>query len=91
MHWTNLKIKVKAFAAGGVDYVTKPFKGEEVLARVKTHLTLRKMQKQLEDKNKQLELEISERKRTEKQLRYRANFERINDTITLISSEFVLS
>ncbi len=41
--------KVKAFTAGGVDYVTKPFQIEEVLARVKTHATLRIMQKQLEE------------------------------------------
>src|SRR5436190_4859392 len=30
--------KVKAFRAGGVDYVTKPFQFEEVHARVETHL-----------------------------------------------------
>ncbi|HVN79507.1 MAG TPA: response regulator, partial [Terriglobia bacterium] len=30
--------KVKAFAAGAVDYITKPFQGEEVTARVKIHL-----------------------------------------------------
>lgn len=33
--------KVRAFEVGGVDYVTKPFQFEEVLARVKTHLDLR--------------------------------------------------
>jgi K+-sensing histidine kinase KdpD len=36
--------KVKAFNAGGVDYVTKPFQVEEVLARVKTHVALREAQ-----------------------------------------------
>jgi two-component system sensor histidine kinase/response regulator len=39
--------KVTAFTAGGVDYVTKPFQLEEVLARVKTHLTLHSLQQQL--------------------------------------------
>lgn len=39
--------KVAAFIAGGVDYVTKPFQVEEVLARVRTHLTLRALQQQL--------------------------------------------
>ena len=34
--------KLKAFTVGGVDYITKPFRGKEVLARVKTHLTLRR-------------------------------------------------
>ena len=40
--------KIKAFAIGGVDYVTKPFQFEEVLARVETHLALRDLQRQLE-------------------------------------------
>ncbi|HSD99461.1 MAG TPA: response regulator [Burkholderiales bacterium] len=33
--------KVRAFSAGGVDFVTKPFRSEELLARVNTHLALR--------------------------------------------------
>lgn len=41
--------KVKAFTVGGVDYVTKPFQFEEVLARVETHLALRNLQRQLQD------------------------------------------
>lgn len=40
--------KVQAFAAGGVDYVTKPFQAAEVIARVQTHLHLRSLQQQLE-------------------------------------------
>lgn len=46
--------KVKAFKAGGVDYITKPFQIEEVLARVHTHLELRAMQKKLQEQNKEL-------------------------------------
>jgi two-component system cell cycle sensor histidine kinase/response regulator CckA len=61
--------KIKAFAAGGVDYMTKPLQVEEVLARVETHLALRAMQKQLEEKNAQLEREVDERKRAEEALR----------------------
>ncbi len=38
---------VKGFELGGVDYVTKPYKREELLARVKTHLRLRKTERQL--------------------------------------------
>ena len=38
---TDTADKVRAFDAGGVDYVTKPFQLEEVLARVKTHVALR--------------------------------------------------
>ncbi len=47
--------KVKAFAAGGVDYVPKPFHYEEVQARVETHLKLHRLQMELEKHNKKLE------------------------------------
>lgn len=53
--------KVKAFKVGGVDYITKPFQVEEVLARLETHLTICKLQKQLQSQNKQLQQEILER------------------------------
>src|SRR5437764_7713815 len=48
--------KVKAFAIGGVDYLTKPFQMEELHARVETHLKLRRMQIELEEYSRQLEL-----------------------------------
>jgi len=41
--------KVKAFLLGGVDYITKPFQSEEVLARVQTHLTIRNQHQQLQE------------------------------------------
>ena len=47
--------KVKAFQAGGGDYVTKPFQFEEVLARVETHLRLRGLQFEIEGQNRQLQ------------------------------------
>jgi DNA-binding response OmpR family regulator len=47
--------KVKAFSCGGVDYVAKPFHGSEVLARVETHLKLRRLQLELEQHNAHLE------------------------------------
>ena len=46
--------KVKGFALGAVDYVTKPIQPEEVLARVKTHLTLEELQRELRAKNAEL-------------------------------------
>lgn len=46
--------KVKAFATGGVDYITKPFHLEELYARVETHLKLRRLQIELEETNSQL-------------------------------------
>jgi tetratricopeptide (TPR) repeat protein len=55
--------KVKAFKVGGVDYITKPFQIEEVLARVETHLTLRRLQQadqqQVTDDQKYLVLEAA--------------------------------
>lgn len=46
--------KVKAFTLGGVDYVAKPFQIEEVLARVRTHLALYTLQRQLTAANQDL-------------------------------------
>ena len=47
--------KVRAFSAGGVDYITKPFQFEEVRARVDTHLKIRQLQARLEKQNQQLQ------------------------------------
>jgi DNA-binding response OmpR family regulator len=52
--------KVKAFAVGGVDYVAKPFRVEEVLARVKTHLALRQLHRQLQAANAELARRLEE-------------------------------
>jgi phosphoserine phosphatase RsbU/P len=48
--------KVKAFSMGGVDYLTKPFQMEELHARVETHLKLRRLQIELEEYSRHLEL-----------------------------------
>ena len=53
--------KVRAFEVGGVDYVTKPFQFEEVAARVKTHITLRLLDRQFRESNEALEEKIAER------------------------------
>jgi|GEM_PF-1412454 len=46
--------KVKAFDVGGVDYISKPFQVQEVLARIDNQLTIHRQQKQLEEQQKQL-------------------------------------
>ena len=56
----DVEDKVKAFAAGGVDYITKPFQAEEVLARVRTHLGLRNLMRQLQDANAELAERVAE-------------------------------
>ena len=52
--------KVAAFSAGGLDYITKPFHSEEVLARIRTHLKLRNLQMQLEETNAKLQKTLDE-------------------------------
>lgn len=52
--------KVKAFSLGGVDYISKPFQEDEVLSRVKTHLNLSTLQRQLEKKNAELQKALDE-------------------------------
>lgn len=56
--------KVKGFQAGAVDYITKPFQPEEVLARIKTHLRLRELTERLEQTvaERTAELMASERR-----------------------------
>jgi DNA-binding response OmpR family regulator len=46
--------KVKGLSLGAVDYITKPIQQDEVLARINTHLTVRKLQQQLQTKNAEL-------------------------------------
>ncbi|MCP4603726.1 MAG: PAS domain S-box protein, partial [Proteobacteria bacterium] len=95
--------KVKGFTVGGVDYITKPFRVEEILARVKTHLTLYKLQNELEQRveertaelaqaNANLKAKIIEHQRAEESLReseerYHSLFENANDAIYLIKPQ----
>lgn len=46
--------KIRGFQVGAVDYVTKPFQQEEVMARITTHLILRRLQQHLRQKNAEL-------------------------------------
>jgi len=53
--------KVKGFDVGGVDFITKPFHAEEVLARINTHISLTRMHKQLIQARNELEERVLER------------------------------
>ena len=82
--------KIKAFELGAVDYITKPFQPEEVLARVNTQILHRKLQQQLKEQNRQLQQEIVERQGRERTLQ---KYERIvsatPDLISLIDTNFI--
>lgn len=60
--------KVKALSIGGVDYITKPFQVEEVIARVETHLSIRNLQINLQEKNEELLTTLQQLKITQEQL-----------------------
>jgi DNA-binding response OmpR family regulator len=60
--------KVRGFALGAVDYITKPFQREEVLARVRVQLQLRNLTRTLEGQNRMLKKEILQRERIENSL-----------------------
>ena len=55
---TEAREKVRGLDLGAVDFVNKPFQAEEVLARVRTHLTIRELQQQLRSRNQALEHEL---------------------------------
>ena len=85
----DVQDKVTAFAAGGVDFVSKPFQVEELLARVQTHLALRKATADLEARSRALEAEVEARRSAERLLReseikHRRLFESAGDAILVI-------
>ncbi len=57
----ELADKVKAFSLGGVDYLNNPFEAEEVIARVKTHLTINTLKRRLQNTNEILEEKVKAR------------------------------
>lgn len=66
--------KLAGFEAGGVDFVTKPFQIEELVARTRVHLALRETRKQLEAKNAQLQREMAARGEIERTSRMKDEF-----------------
>lgn len=89
--------KVKAFTIGGSDYITKPFKREEVVARIENQLSIWRLQGQLEEKNAQLnqqnsylQQEIRDRQLLEEMLftseaKMRSFFEAMTDIILILT------
>ncbi len=62
------ELKVRALDAGAIDYVTKPIDASEVLARIRTHLAVCRIQRRVVAQSEELTAEIERRKRTEEEL-----------------------
>ncbi|MDJ0843083.1 two-component system response regulator [Crocosphaera sp.] len=86
----DVEDKVKAFAAGGVDYIIKPFQFEEVLARVSTHLALKKARFQLQELNEELEKRVRERTADLEEVKERLLFDARHDTLTNLANRSLL-
>ncbi len=65
---TNTDDKLMGLNLGAVDYITKPFQQEELLARVRLQLQIRHLTKTLELRNQQLQQEVEERQQAERAL-----------------------
>ena len=76
---SEIENKMRAFSEGGVDYISKPFHAQEVLARVKTQLALYDLVKTLEKKNSQLESALNEVKQLQGMLPICAKCKNIRD------------
>lgn len=57
---TDTVDKVRGFAVGAADYITKPIQQEEVLARIHTHLNIRRLQQELQNRGEELEKRTAE-------------------------------
>ena len=66
--YQDINEKLRAFQAGGVDYITKPFLAEEVFARIEKHLSIIFLQKELEAKNELLRMEAADKESVEAEL-----------------------
>ena len=56
---------LKGFRVGAVDYIIKPFQAEEVITRVATHLKISRLTRELQQRNAELEAEMSKRREAE--------------------------
>ena len=94
---TDTKDKVLGLDLGAVDYVTKPFQPDEVIARVNTHLTVYRLKKALDQKNKELQeanelLEERVKKRTAQLQELNIAYQRFvpREFLNLLAKESIL-
>ena len=83
---------VEGFRRGGVDYIAKPFRDEEVLARVKTHLHLHLLRRELGEKNERLQRQNHELEAANRQIQSeRDEVQRVLGVLQRTQSQLVLS
>ncbi|MGI0486098.1 sensor histidine kinase [Pantanalinema rosaneae CENA516] len=83
----NVADKVRAFQSGGVDYITKPFQFEEVLARIQTQLTIQTLQAQLQVQNEQLKQAFSDLQKTQVELLQKEKMAALGQLVAGIAHE----
>ncbi len=83
----DLNDKVKAFEAGGVDYITKPFQLEEVLVRIETQLRIQSLQQKLQDQNLQLQSALTDLQKAQAKLVQREKMSSVARIVGEISHE----
>jgi two-component system sensor histidine kinase ChiS len=93
----DTKDKVKGLDLGAVDYVSKPFQAEEVIARVNTHLTISSLKKSLAGKNDELKaandfLEERVKERTAELVELNTAYQRFvpQEFLSLLNKESIL-
>ena len=84
----DIEDKMKAFNVGGIDYVTKPFEPEEVLARLNTHLTIRSLQKSLKTQNTTLQLLMQKQKEQEQMMIEQSRMAAMGEMISAIAHQW---
>lgn len=82
---TEVEDIVRGFGVGSVDYIAKPFKREEVLSRVQTHLKIEKLNQEKENLNKKLQDQNNEL--VESQNQYRVILEKSSDGVFSLDAE----
>lgn len=83
----DLNDKVKAFEAGGVDYITKPFQLEEVLVRIETQLRIQSLQQKLQEQNLQLQSALTDLQKAQAKLVQREKMSSVARIVGEISHE----
>ncbi len=98
----NIQDKIRGFSLGAVDYITKPFQADEVVARVEMHLKMYALQKSLHKQkeemsalNRQLEIENKERREIEETLKetslwLRSVFNALDEAVIILNPKRVI-